>query len=78
VDEQRASKTKASFRAAMDAWLRIADVEASTRESYEQYARVHLYPAFGDEPISPITVQLLEESRGSGCARCACGSRAVR
>ena len=32
----------------MDAWLRVLDVEESTRESYEQYARNHLYPAFGD------------------------------
>lgn len=60
VDEQRAPKTKASFRAAMDAWHRVLDVEASTRESYEQYARVHLYPAFGDEPVSRVTPQLLE------------------
>jgi hypothetical protein len=44
----------------MDAWLRVLDVEASTRESYEQYARVHLYPAFGDEPVGPITVEVLE------------------
>jgi hypothetical protein len=60
VDEQRAPRTKASFRAAMDAWLRVLDVEESTRESYEQYARVHLYPAFGDEPVSRVTAQLLE------------------
>jgi integrase len=60
VDEQRAPKTKASFRAAMDAWLRVLDVEASTRESYEEYARNHLYPAFGDEPISRVTTQVLE------------------
>ena len=60
VDEQRAPKTKASFRAAMSEWLRVLDVEESTRESYEQYARVHLYPAFGDEPVSRVTAQLLE------------------
>ena len=65
VDEQRAPKTKASFRAAMDAWLRVLDVEESTRESYEQYARTHLYPAFGDEPIGRVTTQLLEASTPS-------------
>ena len=30
-------------------------MKESTRESYEQYARNHLYPAFGDEPISRVT-----------------------
>jgi integrase len=43
VDEERAPRTKASFCAAMEAWLRVHDVEESTRESYEQYARTHLY-----------------------------------
>jgi integrase len=33
VDEERAPKTKASFRAAMDTWLRILDVQESTREA---------------------------------------------
>ncbi len=49
----------------MDAWLRVLDVEESTRESYEQYARTHLYPAFGDEPIGRVTTQLLEASTPS-------------
>ena len=76
VDDQRAPKTKASFRAAMDAWLRVLDVEETTRESYEQYARNHLYPAFGDEPISRITAQLLEAFYAE-LRRCSqrCGSR---
>jgi len=29
----------------MEAWLRTHEVEETTRASYEQYARVHLYPA---------------------------------
>ncbi|WP_308283120.1 tyrosine-type recombinase/integrase [Pseudonocardia nigra] len=61
VDEQRQAKTNATFRVAMDAWLRTHDVEETTRASYEQYARVHLYPAFGDEPIGKVTARLLEE-----------------
>ncbi|MCW2905155.1 MAG: integrase family protein [Streptosporangiaceae bacterium] len=51
VDEQRHAKTNASFRTAMEAWLRTHEIEESTRASYEQYARVHLYPAFGGEAI---------------------------
>jgi hypothetical protein len=51
VDEQRHAKTNASFRTATEAWLRTHEVEETTRASYEMYAPVHLYPAFGDEPI---------------------------
>ena len=61
VDEQRHAKTNASFRTAMEAWLRTHEVEESTRASYEQYARVHLFPAFGDESIGKVSTRLLEE-----------------
>ncbi len=61
VDEQTHARTKATFRAAMEAWLRVHEVEDTTRESYESYARLYLYPAFGDEPIGKITPRLLEE-----------------
>ncbi len=61
VDEQRHAKTNASFRTAMEAWLRTHEVEETTRASYEMYARVHLYPAFGDEPVGKVSPRLLEE-----------------
>ena len=61
VDEQRHAKTNASFRTTMEAWLRTHEVEETTRASYEQYARVHLYPAFGDVPIGKVNARLLEE-----------------
>jgi len=61
VDEQRHAKTNASFRTAMEAWLRTHEVEETTRASYEMYARVHLYPAFGNEPIGKLSPRLLEE-----------------
>jgi integrase len=61
VDEQRHAKTNASFRTAMEAWLRTHEVEETTRASYAMYARVHLYPTFGDEPIGKVSPQLLEE-----------------
>ena len=61
VDEQRHPKTNASFRTTMEAWLRTHEVEETTRASYEQYARVHLYPAFGDVPIGKVNARLLEE-----------------
>lgn len=61
VDEQRHDKTKATFRAAMEKWLRIHEVDASTRESYETYARLHLYPIFGDLPVGRVSAEMLEE-----------------
>lgn len=61
VDAQRHPKTNATFRTAMEAWLRTHEVEETTRASYEQYARVHLYPAFGDVPIGKVNARLLEE-----------------
>lgn len=60
VDEQTHARTKATFRTAMTEWLRVREIEDSTRESYETYARLYLYPAFGDEPIGKITARLLE------------------
>ena len=61
VDEQSRARTKATFRAAMEAWLRVHDIEETTRQGYESYARLYLYPAFGDEPVGTITARALEE-----------------
>jgi len=61
VDEQRHAKTRATFRAAMEAWLRVHEIEDTTRESYESYARLYVYPAFGDEPVGRIGPRVLEE-----------------
>ncbi|WP_141282439.1 tyrosine-type recombinase/integrase [Pseudonocardia hydrocarbonoxydans] len=61
IDQQRHATTNASFRVAMEAWLRTHEIEETTRASYELYARVHIYPAFGDEPIGKVSTRLLEE-----------------
>jgi len=61
VDEQRHAKTKATFRAAMQKWLRVHEIANGTREDYERYARMHLYPVFGGEPVGRITSEMLEE-----------------
>jgi integrase len=59
VDEQKQHpKTRATFRVAMDEWLRTHEVEVTTRASYVEYARVHLYPAFGDVPVGPVTAEV--------------------
>lgn len=45
----------------MEAWLRVHDIEETTRQGYESYARLYLYPAFGDEPVGRITARVWEE-----------------
>jgi integrase len=45
----------------MDKWLRVHELDDSTRESYEMYARLHLYPVLGAEPAGAITPEMLEE-----------------
>ena len=77
VDEQTHPKTRATFRVAMDKWLRTHDVEETTRASYAEYARVHLYPAFGDVPVGRLTAEVLEEftpscagKHSAGCLTC--------
>ena len=61
ADEQLHPKTKATFRVAMEKWLRIHEVDDSTRESYEGYARHHFYPVFGNLPIGKLDSDMLEE-----------------
>lgn len=61
VDEQKHPKTRATFRVAMDKWLRTHDVEETTREGYHEYARNHLYPALGYVPVGRVTADVLEE-----------------
>lgn len=61
VDEQRHARTRATVRTAFEDWLRVHDIEESTRASYEGYLRNHVGPAFGDEPIGKITPRVLEQ-----------------
>ncbi len=70
VDEQRNARTKATLGAALDAWLKVHDVEENTRRSYEMYTRRYVKTAppgrpgtkaLADVAIGKINVQLLEE-----------------
>ncbi|MGH3939857.1 MAG: hypothetical protein ACRDTG_14755 [Pseudonocardiaceae bacterium] len=42
-------------------WLRIHDIAETTRQCYESYTWLYLYPTFGDEPVGKITARVLEE-----------------
>jgi integrase len=52
VDDQRHTRTKATLRTAVKEWLRIHEVEPSILRGYEDYLRLHIGPARGDEPLS--------------------------
>lgn len=61
VDDAMHAKTKATFRAAYEKWLRVGELDGTTREDYARYARLHFYPLFGDEPAARISADMLEE-----------------
>jgi integrase len=61
VDGQRNARTKATLGVALDAWLRVHEVEANTHRAYAGYIRLHIKPALGHVPLSKITAQTLEE-----------------
>jgi hypothetical protein len=58
---------------AIEEWLKIYEVEQSTREGYEMYLRLHIGPALGDEPAGKKSARVLEQFYAElrGCsARC--------
>jgi integrase len=61
VDEQRHARTRATMRTAFLEWLKTHEVEDSTRKGYEDYLRLYVGPAFGDEPIGKIKARTLEQ-----------------
>src|ERR671917_1766107 len=61
VDAQQNARTKATLGAAIDAWLRIHEVEENTRQGYEAYARKYIKPALGQVSVGKVTARLLEE-----------------
>ncbi|OZM72840.1 site-specific integrase [Amycolatopsis antarctica] len=61
VDEKRNARTRALFRVAIEEWLKVHELEETTRDGYEMYARRYINPALGDEPVSAISARLLEQ-----------------
>jgi integrase len=60
VEAQRVARTKATFGTAIDAWLKIHEVEANTLRGYEANARRYIKPALGEVPIGKVSAQVLE------------------
>ena len=69
VDQQRNTRTRATFGTALDAWLRVHEVEETTRRGYESYIRLYIRPALGHLPIGKVSAQVLEEFY-AGLRRC--------
>ena len=61
VDEQRNPRTKATLGAALAAWLRTLEAEATTLDGYRGYVRRTIEPALGRVAVAKITPQVLEE-----------------
>jgi integrase len=61
VDEQRNARTNGLFRMAIEEWLKVHELEETTPEGYELHVRNYINPALGDEPVSKISVRVLEQ-----------------
>lgn len=60
VDSQRATSSNATFAYAASEWLRVTELEDSTRELYEGYINRTINPAFGSTPVRKMTTRMLE------------------
>lgn len=61
VDDQLNARTRALFRVAIEEWLKVHELEETTRDGYEMYARNYINPALGNEPVSKISARVLEQ-----------------
>jgi integrase len=60
VEAQRVARTKATLGTAVDAWLKIHEVEDNTLRGYEANARRYIKPALGNVALGKISAQVLE------------------
>ncbi len=61
VEQQTHARTKVTLGDALDAWLRVHEVEENTLVGYETNTRRYIKPALGDVSVGKITAQMLEE-----------------
>jgi integrase len=73
VDEDIHPKSDITVRQAIEQWLDVVELEATTRERYEDLIRLYVFPTFGHHPASRLDAELLGASTlGSTAAgRCA-------
>lgn len=76
VDERRAPKTNATLGYVIDRWLEVADLELSTRATYDDYVERNIRPVLGELPIGKLRVDVLDRfylhlrKHGGRCQRC--------
>lgn len=76
VDEQRTPNTSATVGYLLDRWLELAQLELTTRDTYQAYIRRHVRPALGGVPLRKLTVDVLDRfylqlaRHGGRCPRC--------
>src|SRR4029453_16778453 len=76
VDEQRTPNTNATVGSLLDRWLELAQLELTTRDTYQAYLRRHVRPALGTLPLRKLTVDGLDRfylqlaRHGGRCPRC--------
>jgi integrase len=76
VDEQRTPNTSATVGYLLDRWLELAQLELTTRDTYQAYIRRHVRPALGAMPLRKLTVDVLDRfylrlaRHGGRCPRC--------
>ncbi|MEV6603881.1 site-specific integrase [Kutzneria sp. NPDC051319] len=60
VDAQRVPETSVSLSHAIDEWMRVNEIEATTRHTYQGYIDRTIKPAIGSSPVKDITPRVLE------------------
>jgi integrase len=60
VDEDRQPKTAITVRQAIAQWLEVVELEATTRERYDDLIRLYILPTLGDMLASKLDAELLE------------------
>jgi integrase len=76
VDEQRTPNTSATVGYLLDRWLDMAQLELTTRDTYQAYLRRHVRPVLGGMPLRKLTVDVLDRfylrlaRHGGRCPRC--------
>ncbi|WP_018686336.1 tyrosine-type recombinase/integrase [Actinokineospora enzanensis] len=60
VDKQRVTESAVPLGAVLDEWLRVAEMEDSTREAYRGYVDRNIRPVLGSMSIKKITPRVLE------------------
>lgn len=60
VDQQRATESSVPLGKVIDEWLRVAELEDSTREMYRGYLNRNIRPVLGDTPARKLSARDLE------------------